>query len=243
MCAGVGGRLGRRLRSSGVVGSPATGRAEVGPVVSPGGCTGIPIRVGGLTPGCVTSPASAPGRRTPNAVLQAKHWMRTRAGMSGETRNRSFWPQPGQVAVNEAAEAEVRDMKACPHCTRTRLLAGWGAARGGAPKEIRMERRQARNRRAWALTAAWFLLTLWAFTVPLLAQPPDTSIPKAPPRAEGEGPFARLILRGATLIDGTGAPPMGPVDIVIEKNRIVDIVAVGSPGVAIDPEGRPKAGP
>jgi hypothetical protein len=105
-----------------------------------------------------------------------------------------------------------------------------------------MERREARNRRACALAAAWFLLTFWAPTGPLTAQPPDSSIAKAPPRAEGEGPFARLILRGVTLIDGTGAPPLGPVDIVIEKNRIADIVPVGSPGAPIDPEGRPKAG-
>ena len=66
-------------------------------------------------------------------------------------------------------------------------------------------------------------------------------VPKAPPRAEGEGPFARLVLRGATLIDGTGAPPVGPVDIVIEKNRIVEVKGVGNPGVPIDPEDRPAA--
>jgi imidazolonepropionase-like amidohydrolase len=69
----------------------------------------------------------------------------------------------------------------------------------------------------------------------------DKSIPPAPPRAEGEGPFARLILRGATLIDGTGAPPIGPVDIVIEKNRIVQVESIGQPGAVIDPEKRPKA--
>lgn len=71
----------------------------------------------------------------------------------------------------------------------------------------------------------------------------DESIPPAPPRRadEGMGPFERLILRGATLIDGTGAPPVGPVDLVIEKNRIADVQIVGSPGVAIDPEKRPKA--
>ena len=68
----------------------------------------------------------------------------------------------------------------------------------------------------------------------------DKSIPPAPPRAEGEGPFARLILRGATLIDGTGAPAIGPVDIVIEKNRIVRVESVGQPG-GIDPDKRPKA--
>jgi len=71
----------------------------------------------------------------------------------------------------------------------------------------------------------------------------ETGVPKAPPRAEGEGPFGRLILRGVTLIDGTGAPPMGPVDIVIEKNRIVRIQSVGFPGIAIQDERRPKAEP
>lgn len=69
----------------------------------------------------------------------------------------------------------------------------------------------------------------------------EESIPAAPRRAEGEGPFNRLILRGATLIDGTGAPPIGPVDIVIEKNRIARIAPVGYPGLAIDPQRRPKA--
>ncbi len=60
--------------------------------------------------------------------------------------------------------------------------------------------------------------------------------------AEGEGPFERLVLRGAIVIDGTGAPPRGPVDIVIEGNRIVRIAGVGVPGVPIDPDGRPDPG-
>jgi hypothetical protein len=48
------------------------------------------------------------------------------------------------------------------------------------------------------------------------------TVPPAPDRRpdEGIGPFPRLILRGATVIDGTGAPPLGPVDLVIEQNRI-----------------------
>ncbi|WP_370281066.1 amidohydrolase family protein [Robiginitalea marina] len=54
-----------------------------------------------------------------------------------------------------------------------------------------------------------------------------------------EGPFNQLIIRGATLIDGNGAPPQGPVDIVIEQNRITRVQVVGYPGVAIDPEDRP----
>ena len=48
---------------------------------------------------------------------------------------------------------------------------------------------------------------------------------------EGEGPFTRLVIRGVTLIDGTGAPPRGPVDIVIEGNRIADILPAGTPGL------------
>ena len=65
--------------------------------------------------------------------------------------------------------------------------------------------------------------------------------PTTPRRAdEGDGPYDRLILRGATIIDGTGAPPNGPVDIVIEGDRITEIRNVGFPGLAIDEERRPK---
>lgn len=59
-----------------------------------------------------------------------------------------------------------------------------------------------------------------------------------------EGPFNQLIIRGVTLINGDGAPPISPVDIVIEGNRIMDVKVVGYPGVPIDPKRRPtlKAG-
>ncbi len=79
--------------------------------------------------------------------------------------------------------------------------------------------------------AAAFLLPagLWAQPVPAPDRGPD----------EGEGPFERLIIRGATVIDGTGAPPYGPTDIVIEDGRIVEVRTVGYPGVPIDEEGRP----
>ncbi len=56
---------------------------------------------------------------------------------------------------------------------------------------------------------------------------------------EGDGPHQRLILRGATVIDGTGAPPAGPVDIVIEGDRIVQVQTVGYPGVPINEDRRP----
>jgi len=57
---------------------------------------------------------------------------------------------------------------------------------------------------------------------------------------EGDGPHQRLILRGATIIDGTGAPPRGPVDIVIEGDRIASINSVGFPGVPINARSRPQ---
>ncbi len=63
---------------------------------------------------------------------------------------------------------------------------------------------------------------------------------KAPERVEGEGPYKRLILRGGTLVSGEGAPAMGPVDIVIENDRIKRIVNVGNPGVPIKMANRPK---
>jgi hypothetical protein len=59
---------------------------------------------------------------------------------------------------------------------------------------------------------------------------------------EGTGPFHRLVIRGATLIDGTGAPPLGPVDIVIEQDRIARIASVGYPKVAIREKRRPDKG-
>lgn len=42
------------------------------------------------------------------------------------------------------------------------------------------------------------------------------------------------------MVDGTGAPSIGPIDIVVEKNRIREIKLVGNPGVAIDEAKRPK---
>ena len=66
---------------------------------------------------------------------------------------------------------------------------------------------------------------------------------KAPERTTGEGPYKRLILRGGIVINGEGAPARGPMDIVIENDRIVKIVNVGNPGVPIALARRPKARP
>src|SRR5690348_16977124 len=48
---------------------------------------------------------------------------------------------------------------------------------------------------------------------------------------EGEGRYYKLVIRGATLIKGDGSPPLGPVDIVIEGNRIAAVRSAGTPGV------------
>lgn len=42
------------------------------------------------------------------------------------------------------------------------------------------------------------------------------------------GPYDRLVIRGATIIDGTGGPPVGPRDIVVEGGRILEIVSAGT---------------
>ncbi|MFW6159518.1 MAG: amidohydrolase family protein [Acidobacteriota bacterium] len=70
----------------------------------------------------------------------------------------------------------------------------------------------------------------------------QAQIAPAPDRKpdEGKGPFEKLIIRGAILIDGDGSPPYGPVDIIIEKNRITRVVPVGYPKVPINEEPRPK---
>ena len=81
------------------------------------------------------------------------------------------------------------------------------------------------------------LLLLLSFHLSLFTS--FAQIPKAPEVKEGDGPYTQLIIRGVTLINGTGAPPAGPVDIVIENNRIVQIQTVGSPGLPINQSRRP----
>lgn len=80
-----------------------------------------------------------------------------------------------------------------------------------------------------------FLFLFCCFFSPLFAQ-----IEKSPDRSEGEGPFPQLIIRGVTLINGNGAPPIGPVDIVVEDNRIKQVKVVGYPDVPIKENRRPE---
>ena len=72
-----------------------------------------------------------------------------------------------------------------------------------------------------------FFLTL--FNQPLAAQ-----------EKSAEGPFDQLIIRGVTWINGTGAPPRVPVDVVVKQNIITEVRVVGYPGVAIDDYRRPE---
>ncbi len=66
----------------------------------------------------------------------------------------------------------------------------------------------------------------------------QSQVLKAPEVNEGDGPYTQLIIRGVTLIDGTGAPPVGPVDIIVKGNRIVKIVSLGLPVPGMDSNSR-----
>lgn len=65
---------------------------------------------------------------------------------------------------------------------------------------------------------------------------------QVPPRqaGEGEGPFRKLVIRGAMVIKGDGAPPIGPMDIVIEGNRITSVEPAGTPGVPLKSSRAPR---
>jgi hypothetical protein len=85
------------------------------------------------------------------------------------------------------------------------------------------------------------LIVLSIMPVLALGQQRRRAPAAAPDRGDqGDGPFERLIIRGAYMIDGAGAPPQGPVDIVVEGNRIAQIRTVGAPRVPVNEDRRPK---
>ncbi len=69
-----------------------------------------------------------------------------------------------------------------------------------------------------------------------------SSLTPAPARRanEGRGPYSTLVIRGAILIDGSGAPPVGPVDIVVSGNRIQSIRTAGTPGLPLRSDRAPQ---
>ncbi|MCU1384568.1 MAG: amidohydrolase, partial [Acidobacteria bacterium] len=64
----------------------------------------------------------------------------------------------------------------------------------------------------------------------------------APARKQGDGvgPFKKMVIRGVTVIDGTGGPPLSPMDIVIEGNRITSVRQAGWPGLAQQTNREPR---
>ncbi|GAO39805.1 putative hydrolase [Sphingomonas changbaiensis NBRC 104936] len=90
-----------------------------------------------------------------------------------------------------------------------------------------------------ALLGATALLTGPLVPAPLQAQTQVADV--IPPRTEGIGPFQRVVLRNVTMIDGTGAPAQGPVDIVLSGDRIAEIRTIGAPG-KIDESARAAKG-
>ena len=67
----------------------------------------------------------------------------------------------------------------------------------------------------------------------------DSSAP-ARKQGDGQGPFKKLVIRSVTVIDGTGGPPLSPMDIVIEGNRITQVRQAGWPGLPQQPNRDPK---
>ncbi|MGH9219010.1 MAG: amidohydrolase family protein, partial [Vicinamibacterales bacterium] len=76
-------------------------------------------------------------------------------------------------------------------------------------------------------------LVLACVTAGLALHAQQPGLVPAPDRRSGEGvgPFSTLTIRNVMVIDGTGAPPFGPANVIVENNRIARIVNAGTPGV------------
>lgn len=68
------------------------------------------------------------------------------------------------------------------------------------------------------------LISALLLLLPVLAM---SAPPSSPDRVRGEGPFERLILRNVIVINGEGAPPVGPMDVLINGNRIAELRNLG----------------
>jgi hypothetical protein len=96
-----------------------------------------------------------------------------------------------------------------------------------------------RSRSLLALAA--LLMGSSALAAPSSPTPTAEIADPIPARNQGVGPFQRTVLRGVYMIDGTGAPAQGPVDIVLSGDRISEIRSIGAPG-AINEASRPAKG-
>jgi imidazolonepropionase-like amidohydrolase len=77
-------------------------------------------------------------------------------------------------------------------------------------------------------------------TPPRAGAPEDSIRPASNRGSESNGPFKTLVVRNAMLIDGTGAAARGPVDIVVEGNRIAAVRSAGTPGLPLRPNRAPQ---
>lgn len=93
------------------------------------------------------------------------------------------------------------------------------------------------------------LLVILSLAAAALVQPFESAFAQPSPQmqqvaargpGEGEGPYRKLVIRGAMLIQGDGAPPVGPVDIVVGGNRITSVTPAGTPGVAMKQDREPR---
>lgn len=95
--------------------------------------------------------------------------------------------------------------------------------------------------RLWLIMMLVFNVSAWERTLAQEEQQRERLIPAPNRRAdEGKGPFKTMVIRGVMLIDGTGAPPIGPMDIVVENNRIKQIRSAGTPGLPLKENREPK---
>ena len=74
------------------------------------------------------------------------------------------------------------------------------------------------------------------------AQPAGPRLEQIPARRadEGQGPYRKLVIRGAMVIRGDGSPPLGPLDITVEGNRITGLEVAGTPGLPLKQGRDPK---
>ena len=79
------------------------------------------------------------------------------------------------------------------------------------------------------------LLVSALFVVAAFAQSDRMILNGSPDRkaGEGEGPFDRMVIRGVTLIDGTGGPPRGPWTSSSKATASRRVGSAGSPGLPI----------
>jgi imidazolonepropionase-like amidohydrolase len=60
-------------------------------------------------------------------------------------------------------------------------------------------------------------------------------------QGEGLGPFPSMVITNVMVIDGTGGPPFGPMNVWVENNRIARVQSAGTPGVPRRQGGAPNA--